>query len=277
MLAVLLSPIVGWLRRARVPAPAAATIALLLTIGTLVALGAALNSPLRDLTRESPQSITKARTTITELAAPLMRMQRQLNDVSAPAPARTAPTAASPPATETKSGSDAPPPASLLGGALGSSASMIAEIAGVLLLSLLILAGGDVWRKKMQDTAPSRRALRSTLQVAQKMREVVARYLFVTMLINIGQGVLFGLATWWLALPSPILWGALTFIAEFIPHLGGLVMVGLLAVIGLATLDGARALLARSSRPAPISPSRFSRTTSGARSRMAAAWNSTRR
>ncbi len=251
VLAVLLSPIVGWLRQLRVPAPAAATITLLATIGTLVAVGAALNSPLRDLTRELPQSIAKARTKITELASPLMRMQRQLNDPAAPPPTSGAAAGgsaqpAAPPVPESKSGgkTGGPPPASLLGGALGGSASILAEIAGVLLLSLLILAGGDVWREKMQDTAPSRRALRSTLQAAQKMRAVVARYLFVTMLINIGQGVLVGLATWWLGLPSPALWGALTFIAEFIPYLGGLVMVGLLAVIGLATLDGGRALLA---------------------------------
>jgi predicted PurR-regulated permease PerM len=40
---------------------------------------------------------------------------------------------------------------------------------------------------------------------------------------------------WALGLPTPALWGMLTVVVEFVPYLGAMVMVVLLAVAGLAT------------------------------------------
>jgi predicted PurR-regulated permease PerM len=50
---------------------------------------------------------------------------------------------------------------------------------------------------------------------------------------------------WLLGMPSPVLWGMLTVLLEFIPYLGGMTMVLLLTLMGLATFDTlGRALLA---------------------------------
>jgi predicted PurR-regulated permease PerM len=60
----------------------------------------------------------------------------------------------------------------------------------------------------------------------------------VNVLINGGQAVVIGLAVWMVGLPSPLLWGALTFVAEFIPYLGGLTMMALLFIAGVSTNEG---------------------------------------
>ena len=67
------------------------------------------------------------------------------------------------------------------------------------------------------------------------MRAVVARYVGVTVGINIGQGLVVGLTMWALGLPSPALWGVLTAVFELVPYLGGFVMVALLTLAGLAS------------------------------------------
>src|SRR5205814_1800399 len=56
--------------------------------------------------------------------------------------------------------------------------------------------------------------------------------------INAAQGVLVALLVWALGYPSAGLWGILTFVAEFVPYLGGATMVALLFVTGLATGRG---------------------------------------
>jgi predicted PurR-regulated permease PerM len=77
------------------------------------------------------------------------------------------------------------------------------------------------------------------------MERVVARYVGVTALINLGQGILVGLAVWALGIPSPLIWVVLTFVLEWIPYLGGTAMVVLLFATGLASQQEiGRALLA---------------------------------
>jgi predicted PurR-regulated permease PerM len=42
---------------------------------------------------------------------------------------------------------------------------------------------------------------------------------------------------WLIGMPNPMLWGVLTFGFEFIPYLGGAVMVGLLTIVAFTTFD----------------------------------------
>src|SRR5215204_5624818 len=42
---------------------------------------------------------------------------------------------------------------------------------------------------------------------------------------------------WLLGMPQPFLWAVLTFGLEFIPYLGGAVMVGLLTIVAFTTFD----------------------------------------
>jgi predicted PurR-regulated permease PerM len=65
-----------------------------------------------------------------------------------------------------------------------------------------------------------------------------------TALINLGQAAAVGAALWLIGMPDPVLWGALTFVLEFIPYLGGTIMIGLLAVVAFTTFDSLGGVLA---------------------------------
>jgi predicted PurR-regulated permease PerM len=81
---------------------------------------------------------------------------------------------------------------------------------------------------------PARGTREGTLQDAES---VVRHYLVVTAIINAGQGVTVALVMLLIGLPNPLLWGLMTFAFEFLPYLGGVFMMALLAISAFATFD----------------------------------------
>lgn len=80
----------------------------------------------------------------------------------------------------------------------------------------------------------------SGLKAARMMREVqdlVGSYMATVGLINLGVGVLVGLGAWALGFEAPLMWGGLAALLNFLPYLGPLAMMLILALVGLATRD----------------------------------------
>jgi predicted PurR-regulated permease PerM len=146
-----------------------------------------------------------------------------------PAPQSASPNAPAPPSTALASSTG------LLGRVFGVTTSFLAATVEVVLLVLFMLAAGRNWMAKLSHMAPTPRQKRLWPEIAGEMHHVVSRYLFVTLLINLGQAVVIALAAWAVGLPAPLLWGMLTFVAEWVPYLGGLTMIGLLLIVGLAS------------------------------------------
>lgn len=63
----------------------------------------------------------------------------------------------------------------------------------------------------------------------------VSKFLVAATFINLGVGVATAIATFAIGLPSPLLWGALAFIMNFIPYVGQAVMFAILFAVGLGT------------------------------------------
>jgi predicted PurR-regulated permease PerM len=126
----------------------------------------------------------------------------------------------------------------MLAHAIGVTTSLLLEAVEEILLMFFMLAAGDVWMEKLRRLASTSSGTRLWPAIAGEMHDVVARYLVVNVLINGGQAVVIGLALWAIGFPSPLLWGALTFVAEFIPYLGGLTMMALLFIAGVSMNEG---------------------------------------
>lgn len=80
----------------------------------------------------------------------------------------------------------------------------------------------------------------SSVKAARAMREVqdrVASYIITVGCINAGVGVVVAVGAWLLGLEAPIMWGGLAMILNFIPYIGPLAMMVLLALFGLGTSD----------------------------------------
>ena len=122
--------------------------------------------------------------------------------------------------------------------ALGVAGSLVGEFIEVVLLALFILAAGQAWNRKLAEAAGSPAKQHSAADTVSEMRTVVSSYVLVTALINVGQGVVVGFVLKFLDYPSPMLWGVLTFALEFIPYFGGMVVIALLTIVGLAAGRG---------------------------------------
>jgi predicted PurR-regulated permease PerM len=78
----------------------------------------------------------------------------------------------------------------------------------------------------------------ATLKVERVIRDVqdrVAAYILTVGLINLGIGVIVALGAWGLGLEAPIMWGGLAALLNFMPYIGPLTMIGLLALFGIGT------------------------------------------
>ena len=119
--------------------------------------------------------------------------------------------------------------------AVGAAFGVLGDFIEVVLLALFILALANHWPQKLALAVPDVARRTTISEVVDEMRSVVSRYLVVTMLINLVQAAIVGVTLHLLGYPSALLWAVLTFLFEFIPYFGGLVMIGMLFLAGLAS------------------------------------------
>jgi predicted PurR-regulated permease PerM len=245
LLAAVLRPVVRWLQARRVPAPAAAALLVLGSLALVAVGGAALAGPVRAWAAKAPAAAESAGRKLQSLRRRFDRFGAMLSPALAPESA--APGSAAPPPAER---GEAPAPStpkleSVAVRVFGTTTEVVSGVTEMLLVLFFLLAAGDLWRHRIVEVAHSPEKGRRSLEIVHEMQHVISRYMVATLLINIGQGLLVGIAMALVGMPGPILWGLLTIVAEFIPFLGGLVMVVLLALVGLATSDSVgHALLA---------------------------------
>jgi predicted PurR-regulated permease PerM len=241
VLAAALFPLVRRLERLRVPTTAGAVIVVIGALVVVGLVGLALEEPIRDLAAEVPKSIATARPKVDAIRARMAGLMG--SGRPAPRPAADSARAGQQDSVARRRGPrggapSSPPSTAAADGAatraLGITTSLLAEAVEEILLVFFLLAAGRGWMDKLARMAHSPTGSRRWPEIAGEMRDVVGRYLYVTLLINIGQAIVIGLAAWAVGMPTPPLWAMLTFVAEWVPYLGGLTMIALLLVAGLA-------------------------------------------
>jgi len=226
-----LRPIVRVLTRVRVPAPASATLIVVSILALIGAGGFLLSQPLQDWAGEAPKTLAAARTKLEKLRRPVLKaseavakLQREVVGDGGAAGERSAP----PPA--------APEAPSLIAKVFGTTATFLGGFLETTVLIFLLLATGDLFTRKMARVMP--KPVKGTgEETVDEAEGVVRRYLLVTALINAGQGAIVGLVMLLLGMPNPVLWGVLTFALEFLPYIGGALMIAFLSITAFATFD----------------------------------------
>jgi predicted PurR-regulated permease PerM len=227
-----LRPLVHWLGRMRVPAPASAAIIVLAVLALIGTGGFLLSLPLQDWAQEAPKTLAAARTKLDKLRRPVQQASQavaklQQEVVGSPGGGQAAP---------------APPPSSpqapaFLSKALGTTASFLGGFLETIVLLFLLLATGDLLIRKLALVIgkPAKGSAEGTVEKAEA---VVRRYLVVTALINLVQGAVVGVVVQLLGMPNAVLWGVLTYFLEFLPYLGGAFMIAFLTITAFATFEG---------------------------------------
>lgn len=125
----------------------------------------------------------------------------------------------------------------------GSAVTDIALLAPTLLAQVLIFLASLYFflatRKSIRVATLSlcltRRMRWRTAHVFRDVEQKVSKYLLTISLVNVGVGVVIAVLMAAIGMPSPLLWGALAALLNYVPFVGQGLMAVILLLVGLAT------------------------------------------
>jgi predicted PurR-regulated permease PerM len=227
VLKLLLQPAVRVLERIHVPRAIGALLPILLVIGALVGLVAALSGPAATWTKRLPEGIPRLEAHLLVLQGPIQALQKIIQQAEE--------------ATDTsgQKGVIAVRQDFGLTSALfsGTRAVLDGLLTTVLVLYFLMLSG-DTFLRRMVEILPRFRDKRQAVDISQQIEEDISAYLVTITVMNAAVGVATAAAMYLCGLGDPLLWGAAAFLLNYIPILGPLFGTIIFLLVGMLTFDG---------------------------------------
>ena len=225
LLSFLLTPVVRLLRKLRVPQGMAAG---LVVFGLLGGLGWGvyeLSGPAYEWAQKAPQSLRRLERKLRDFKRPVQTMSKATEQVE----------------KITQMGGGASPrtvavQTETLGERMFSQATELVAVATVMFILLFfLLASGDLFLRKLIRVLPRLSDRKRAVEIARQIESDISAYLSTITVINIG----LGLAVWGLmaliGVPNPLLWGVVATVTNYIPYLGAIIMIVVLAGVGFLT------------------------------------------
>ena len=235
LLTALFRPIVRALDRVHISHPVGAT---LVTVGFLGLIGAAgyfAAGPIQNWVRDAPKTMAAARGKIEKLRQPIKQVSQAVEKAQKEVTGEDQPQGQQQSeAGSTSSGTSIPP---LLGRVFATTAGILSTLLQTIVIMFLVLATGDLMTRKLAVVLP-KQATGTPERTVDEAESVIRRYIVVTLLLSGGQGVIIALIFMLIGMPSPVLWGILTFLLESLPYIGALIMVVLVTITAFATFEG---------------------------------------
>ncbi len=236
LLSFVLSPVVRFLRKLRIPTALGAGLVVFGLLGGLVLGVYELAGPASEWAQKAPRSLRRLERKLSELKKPVQTVSKATQQMEK--------------MTEVGGGGTQPRKVEVQTETLGEKmfTQVSALIAGgvvVFILLFFLLASGDLFLRKMIKVMPSLGDKKRAVDIARQIQTDISAYLSTVTLINIA----LGLATWGIltliGFPNPLLWGVLATVTNYIPYLGAIVMMAVLTAVGFLTFDDAgQALMA---------------------------------
>lgn len=111
-------------------------------------------------------------------------------------------------------------------------------VVGALILIVLLyflLASGDLFLRKMIKVLPSFRDKKLAVEIARRLEDHISTYLLTITLIYAALGTAVGTAMWIIGLPSPLLWGVMAAVFNYIPYIGAAAGISVIAIVSFLT------------------------------------------
>jgi predicted PurR-regulated permease PerM len=233
LLSLALSPVVRWLARHHVPPPLGAALVLIVGAGAVAGGAYELATPVRVWVQTAPAVLDKATRRLRAVIRPVERVTNAADQVE-----RATTGGGAGPAKVLVQGP------SLSSRVFGTGRALIASLLEIVVLLYSLLAVGDLFLQKLIDVLPRRGDREKAISIARTTEASIASYLLLTTVINVGEGLVVAGVMALLGMPTPFLWGALVAVAEFVPYLGMLTILAVLALASLTTFaDMTHALL----------------------------------
>lgn len=222
ILSILLSPLADRLAGLGLPNRLASLLALVVFLLIAVLVISLILQPALDTFDRFPAMLAKITNQVSQLRGNLgwlTDLNRQLARLAGHSPAREV-VLASP---------------SVIEQLAFATPSLVLETLFMLLMTYFMVESRMRMRRRM---LLDRASFGASLKAARVMRDVqdrVAAYILTVALINLGVGAVVAAGAWLLGFEAPIMWGGIAFVLNFLPYIGPLTMIAVLALFGLGT------------------------------------------
>lgn len=233
LLAALLAPIVTALTRLRIPRWLGSAVVVLAVLGVVAAGAHLLQGPVDRWLEEAPRALARAEDRLREILAPVEQVGEAAEQVE-----------------QIAAGDDAGQSVQVDGDG-GFKATVFAHArsgvtGAVIVLGLVyfLLSWGHLFMMKLARAVSTAERRRVAWDLALNVERDVSTYLLTVTGINVLLGAAVTGAMALVGMPSPLLWGVLAAVLNFIPYFGAVVGMAVLALVGFAVFeDPGRAIL----------------------------------
>lgn len=227
VIAIALVPMLEWLERRRLPSGLAAFTCVLIFVAAANIAVASIVLPATEWVRLLPERIGRIRETL----APAMRVYKQLEHFIDDIVRQFGPSQSSPRTVAVET------PNSLLDIVATSAPLAAVQMFFALLVIFFFLAG---WTRMRRRTITGRSSFDGAMTTARAIQQVVdatSTYLGTITLVNMALGLIVAFVLWMLEMPTPLMWGGIVAVLNYIPYLGPIASALLLALGGLMTFN----------------------------------------
>jgi predicted PurR-regulated permease PerM len=225
VLKLLLQPAMRLLERLHVPRVVGALLTILLVVGSLVGLGAALLGPAETWAAKLPEGIPRLAEHLKVLRTPIDALQRILHQAEQVA---TGPVGSN--TTIAVQGG-------ISNALLGGTRALVSGVFTTVLVLFFLLVSGDTFLRRFVEILPRFQDKRQAVDISQQIEHDISRYLVTITTMNAAVGAATAAAMYVCGLGDPILWGAVAFLLNYVPILGPLTGVGIFFLAGLLSFD----------------------------------------
>lgn len=227
LLSLTLSPIVRGLSRLGVPAALSAIVLILGLGGGMFTTAYLMSGPVSAWVNEAPdmgEQLKRKLRGVNETVEGIKKASEEVEEIATTSASKDV----------QKVSIEQP---GLLNTAVTSFASVVTSSLVALVLALFLLASDDLFYGKIVASfgrfSDKKRALRVVYDIERK----VSRYLLTITLINAGLGLAVATALSVFGLPNAYIWGVVAFLLNFLPFIGAMGGVLLVAIYSIVTYD----------------------------------------
>jgi predicted PurR-regulated permease PerM len=231
LLTFLLAPVVRGLHRIRVPEAIGAALVILAVLSGVVYGIYSLSGPAGDWIERGPQGLRRVERRIRDLQRPVSevreaaeQVQEQVEEMAGQGAERRT--------TEVQVEGR-----TLIGVVFSQTQAFLAGAVVTIILLYFLLASGDLFLRKLVRVLPRLSDKKAAIEIARDMEDHISTYLVTMTLINVGLGVAVGGAMRLAGMPNPVLWGVTAAVMNFVPYLGPVVTLGMIALVSLLTFE----------------------------------------
>lgn len=120
---------------------------------------------------------------------------------------------------------------------INTTGQILAFVAAIAVLTFFMLSTGDDLLNRILNMLPDEDSREQLLSKIGGIQQSVGKYLAQITVINIGLGLAVSVVMWAVGMPTPVLWGLLATMFNFIPYVGPLAATSLVFLAAASTFD----------------------------------------